>query len=671
MKAVTTPGFTNFLIDDLKDQFANQANTYITIGRQIGTGANSSNVEDIVYTTNERNKFYRNMVGLKKVAASDMQIVVPRVDWANNRTYDTYEDHLEIFSYTDFVNIGTANANANTVLSGTANIAASNVVVGNGTSFLTYVFPGDQIRVNSATKTVVSVTNNQHLIVNSVFANTNTGATVTLLSNSTIIVANSANFIGNVDVGNVVVATSDQDQARQVVAIRSNKVIALNTGLTISVSNTSVSRRDNTYPFSANTFYIRNTRDQVFKCLFNGNSAPSTVEPTIDIDGQLPENPFILTPDGYKWKYLYTIPAGLKQKFFTNKWMPVATDFAVTSTATDGRIDIIRVLWGGSGYIRGGNSNTAAILQVTNTDGQGANLLASVTNGNITSVTILTGGNNYTEGTVSIVNGQQLGSFVIGGTVNVSGTVVSANLANTSNQSFVGNVFVNDIITVNNQSRNVVTVINSTHLSVNTAFSNATSQIASIARSNAQFDLQIGPPGGHGSNPAQELRAHSLMITVEFDNTENSTIPISDNTNTFDFNQVGVLVNPFVANGAYIANLTNYRTTTRLSVSAPGIFNFIDDETVFVGDSITNFTGIANVAHWDTGTSYLYINNITGTFGAQQIIKGANSGVSLPILSVANSDVKLFSGNLIYMENRSNVVRKDDQIDQVKIVLSF
>jgi hypothetical protein len=26
---------------------------------------------------------------------------------------------------------------------------------------------------------------------------------------------------------------------------------------------------------------------------------------------------------------------------------------------------------------------------------------------------------------------------------------------------------------------------------------------------------------------------------------------------------------------------------------------------------------------------------------------------------------------LIYMENRSNVTRKDDQIDQVKIVLSF
>jgi hypothetical protein len=90
-----------------------------------------------------------------------------------------------------------------------------------------------------------------------------------------------------------------------------------------------------------------------------------------------------------------------------------------------------------------------------------------------------------------------------------------------------------------------------------------------------------------------------------------------------------------------------------------------------VGDSITNFTGIANVAHWDTGTSYLYINNITGTFGAQQIIKGANSGVSLPILSVSNSDIKLFSGNVIYMENRSNVTRKDDQIDQVKIILSF
>ena len=186
------------------------------------------------------------------------------------------------------------------------------------------------------------------------------------------------------------------------------------------------------------------------------------------------------------------------------------------------------------------------------------------------------------------------------------------------------------------------------------------------------FDIQIGFPGGHGSDPVKELRSQSVMISVELSGTENSTIPISDNTNLFDFNQVGLLMDPLVADGAYTANATNYRATTRLLVSAAGIINFVDDETVYVGDSLESATGVANVAHWDTSTNYLYINNITGSFATLQTIRGVSSGLNLPILNISTAqNIRLFTGDLIYMENRSNVTRKDDQIDQVKIVLSF
>lgn len=666
MKSLLTPLFSNFLINDIKDHFINDANTFIFIGRALDFGSNSASIPDIVWTTNERNQFYRNMVGAKKIQLADIQPVVSRVDWAVNTKYDSYEDNIELFSYVDYLNLGTANANANTVLSGTANISGSNVVVGNGTSFLTFVFPGDLISVNSSIKSVVSVTNNDHLIVNSAFANVNTGASITKIANARIVVANSAAFIGNVESGNVIVIGED---TREVITVLSNKVISLNANLTYSNSNVTISRKDNTFPFTANTFYVRNTRDQVFKCLFNNGYANSTIEPTIDIDGQLPENAFIQTADGYKWKYLYTIPPGLKQKFFTNKWMPVVSDSAVTTAAIDGRIDIINVLWGGSGFVNGGNSNTAAILTVTGTDGAGANLYAKVVDGSIQSVTILNGGNNYTRGTVTVIDPNRLGTLTLAGTVNVSGTIVTGNASNLT--YFVGNVKTNDIITVNGQSRNVVTVVNSTYLTVNTAFSNANTQVAVVTRSNAAFDIQIGPYGGHGSDPVVELRTHSLMITVEFSDTENDTIPMSDSTNTFDFNQVGILQDPWVANGAFYANATNYRLSTRLLVADPGITNFRDDETVYLGSEIETATAVANVAHWAPGDNYLYINNITGTFTAQQIIKGVTSGASVPILEIANSDLKIFSGDLIYAENRTNVVRKDNQIDQIKIVLSF
>ena len=119
------------------------------------------------------------------------------------------------------------------------------------------------------------------------------------------------------------------------------------------------------------------------------------------------------------------------------------------------------------------------------------------------------------------------------------------------------------------------------------------------------------------------------------------------------------------------ANASNYRLSTRLLVSDPGISNFTNDETVYAGTSIENANAVANVVHWSPGDNYLYINNITGRWIGSEIIKGLTSGVTVPILEIANSQIKPFSGDIIYAENRTNIVRKDNQIDQVKIVLSF
>jgi len=672
MKSSITPLFAKFTADDVKDHFSEHSNVFIGIGRSAAFGNTSSNVDDVVFTTNKINELYSNLVGIKKIAASDMQVVLARRDWVSGIAYDAYKDDIELYNYNKSTNIGTANANANTVLTGNANIAASNVLVGNGTSFSTFIFPGDQIAVNLSTKTVVSVTNNTHLIVNSAFANTNTVATITLIGNSTTVVGNSAAFNSTLSPGNTIVIGND---TREVVSLRSNKVISLNTSLTYSNSNVSVFRKDNTFPLYANNFYVRNSRDQVFKCLYNNNSATSTVEPTIDIDGQLPENAFILTGDGYKWKYLYTIPPGLKQKFFTDILMPVANDAAVIAASESGRIDIINVLWGGSGYLSGGNSNTSTILSVTNTDGANANLVAKVSNGEIVSVSILTGGNNYTKGTVTAVDTSRLGNTTIGGTVNASGLIILANVANTSNQAFTGNVYKNDLITISGQTRNVVTVDSATQITVNTAFTGTlNTAIATIQRSDAVFDIEFSSPGGHGSFPAEELGARSLMITVELEGEEttaNPTIPLSDNLNTFDFNQISLIQDPLVANGAYAANLTNYRVTDRLFLSDPGTTNFIDDETVFIGTSLATATMVANVAHWDSADNYLDINNITGTYSPSQLIRGADSGAITTILEISESQIKKFTGDVLYISNRKNVTRNENQVEQVKVVLTF
>lgn len=168
-----------------------------------------------------------------------------------------------------------------------------------------------------------------------------------------------------------------------------------------------------------NSFYARNNKDQVFKCLFNANSSNSTIMPEINIDGQLPENPFILNSDSYKWKYMYTIPAGLKEKFFTNAYMPITSEPAVTNSAVDGRLDIIKISANGAGFNANSNSNSLSILTVSG-DGSNANITVKVSstaaNGaNIVDYTIINGGNNYTRATISIVD-----TLKIAGTANAN-----------------------------------------------------------------------------------------------------------------------------------------------------------------------------------------------------------------------------------------------------------
>ena len=84
-------------------------------------------------------------------------------------------------------------------------------------------------------------------------------------------------------------------------------------------------------------FYVVNSQYQVYKCIFNGtspsdpNGKPSTVEPTGT------STSIITTSDGYRWKYLYTIPVASVLKFFSNDYMPVLENDAVRTNAVAGK----------------------------------------------------------------------------------------------------------------------------------------------------------------------------------------------------------------------------------------------------------------------------------------------------------------------------------------------
>jgi len=343
MKSIITKDFGVINAENFEYGITSGQNkVYVMLGRSI-PWANSSNVNllddtslpDPYDTVDYKNDLVKRGLILKKLIGSDIQPVVPRIDWQSGTVYTAYDQTANLYIKI----LDTA------ISGGTVNVSNSlaNTVVANGIN-LAFSTPslsvGSFIKIGTETKEIVRI----NVAGDFIQVNSNFSSAVT------------------------------------------NQVLYKSVD-----SNTQYSYK----------FYVRNTADQVFKCLFNNNNGTSTVSPEITIGGQLPENPYIQTSDGYKWKYLYTIPSGLKQKFFSNTHMPVVRDTTVYENAKNGALDIIKIISGGSGYYNGATVNNYNILTVTG-DGSGANVTVDVANGVITNVNILNGGVDYTTANIAI-----------------------------------------------------------------------------------------------------------------------------------------------------------------------------------------------------------------------------------------------------------------------------
>lgn len=109
-------------------------------------------------------------------------------------------------------------------------------------------------------------------------------------------------------------------------------------------------------------YYVVTDELNVYKCISNNNNSVSTVKPTGTATTE------ITTSDNYVWKYMYSIPATLGNKFLTTTMMPVAN--AVTKMFySDGKLERFIVEDHGSGYLRNITQNGTVSSGIeTNTD---------------------------------------------------------------------------------------------------------------------------------------------------------------------------------------------------------------------------------------------------------------------------------------------------------------
>lgn len=133
---------------------------------------------------------------------------------------------------------------------------------------------------------------------------------------------------------------------------------------------------DNVEHLENQNFYCMTSNNRVYKCIDNNNNGPSLIQPYATSQN------IITMSDGYKWKYMYTVPIALVDRFLTNNYIPVINDIT-SEYYLRGSIYSATVLNYGSGY----GKNTQ--LEVIGNGYQKNNKLR------IVNVDIINGGSGY------------------------------------------------------------------------------------------------------------------------------------------------------------------------------------------------------------------------------------------------------------------------------------
>lgn len=175
----------------------------------------------------------------------------------------------------------------------------------------------------------------------------------------------------------------------------------------------------------------------------------------------------------------------------------------------------------------------------------------------------------------------------------------------------------------------------------------------------------ISPVGGHGADPVTELGGYYTMLNVQLDGEEGSGDFPVDN----DYRQLGMVINPYEYGTTNVATATTLIATEQLTYTGLSGGSFAVDDLIVGQTSGTQ----AYIDSIDTVTGTIRFHQETSSgFGLFQVGESIEVGaVSATVDTLVDPEVEKFSGEVLYIENRSPVTRAADQIEDVKLVLEF
>ena len=186
----------------------------------------------------------------------------------------------------------------------------------------------------------------------------------------------------------------------------------------------------------------------------------------------------------------------------------------------------------------------------------------------------------------------------------------------------------------------------------------------------ANSEVIIGPVGGHGFNAIEELAGNRVLVDSRITGNESGFF-----TTENEFRQVGLVRDPLQsanANAFYTSDLADQASKITVREVAG---TFQADEVVFQGDTLANSTANGVVIDF-LNNNKVRLNQVSGTFVSNSTVNsitGNTSGATATIVAngVSSADMKPYSGDILYIENRTNVTRATNQIEDFKIVLEF
>ena len=381
---------------------------------------------------------------------------------------------------------------------------------------------------------------------------------------------------------------------------------------------------------SGSKYYVMNSNYEVFKCLYNGQTPANptginaTYEPKTSPtagQGTYANGLFTESATGYIWKYMYTLSTADVIAFLSSDFLPMGT--YAGPAAVDGAVHIAVIKDGGANmptngtvYVGVDGDGTGAIVKITTSAG-----------GAISSVEMEAVGSGYTYGNVRLVN---------------------------------GNVY------------------------SDTGLSNA---VTIAANATGAVEVIMSPEGGHGADLAAEFFAKRVMTNIRLTYAEGSGDFPVDN----DFRRIGIIQDPYNYGTTTVASASTLRGTAALKLTGSGDYT-IDEE---ITQTVSGGTAKGRVVSWDATNGILKYfqspdlhthngkvlafdhatNNVTGATSSTARPIDGNQDTALADISFtdgkANPEIAPNSGDIVYIENRRQITRAADQIEDIKLVIEF